>query len=274
MSRAKRAVVPTSAKALSQATRNPLVVSVGLIAESCSTTSTWRQASPPSAFTWSAHALIPSIEPWNKPGDSGEPTSAMTSTVMVSEVIPTSVASKSTASHGSTSGSSGSACPTSESSMSSSMAPSPMSLIHVYVIFDVIAHVLVHVFVVHVLIHVIARAFTGGFDRGRRARIVVVVAPAGRGDKRENSQQADEPTEVLHGSPFTGPARLQDASGDMPENIVTQSATCSPYSLSPCSLPSQDAKPGGRGGTRTPGLFLVREALLPSELRARRAAPD
>src|SRR3954468_12701677 len=36
---------------------------------------------------------MPSIEPWNRPGDRGEPTSAMTVTLMSVGVTPTSLAS-------------------------------------------------------------------------------------------------------------------------------------------------------------------------------------
>ena len=94
-------VDPIIAAALAHASRKPLVLSVALIFESHSITSIWRHARPPAALTALAHALVPSIEPWNRPGASSEPTSAITNTVMVSALIPVSVPSRVAPAHGS-----------------------------------------------------------------------------------------------------------------------------------------------------------------------------
>ena len=51
--------------------------------ESAAFTTTWRHASPPLALMYFAHALHPVDRPWNSPGRSGEPVSAITVTVIV-----------------------------------------------------------------------------------------------------------------------------------------------------------------------------------------------
>ena len=54
---------------------------------------------PPLALMYFGEALTASMLPWNSPGASGEPVSAITWTVMVSAVTPVSVASSVTPSH-------------------------------------------------------------------------------------------------------------------------------------------------------------------------------
>ena len=70
-SRPNRTVVPTRARAESHAFRKPSTVVWPLSFESWNSTSTSRQARPPSALTFSTHAITPSTEPWKRPGASG-----------------------------------------------------------------------------------------------------------------------------------------------------------------------------------------------------------
>ena len=94
-------VDPTSASAFEHASRKPFVLSVGLSLESHCSTCTCRQPRPPAAFTALAQAFVPSIEPWNRPGANSDPTSAITTTVIVSAETPVSVAFSATPAHGS-----------------------------------------------------------------------------------------------------------------------------------------------------------------------------
>jgi hypothetical protein len=87
------------ATAFWQASIVPFVVSSGVSFESQVRTLIWRQPTPPLALTVLAQACTPSIEPWNNPGASGEPTSAITSIVMSFGVMPTSVACKGSLAH-------------------------------------------------------------------------------------------------------------------------------------------------------------------------------
>src|SRR6185295_4270519 len=91
MSLRNSAVVPSSTTELPHAAVTPFLPSSGLSFESAVTTVTSRQASPPCAFTYCAHALTPSTEPWKRPGRSGEPTSAMTVTLISVGVTPISL---------------------------------------------------------------------------------------------------------------------------------------------------------------------------------------
>ena len=86
------AVVPTIASESPHADVIAFFASSPDSFESRAFTTIWRQASPPLALMYSAHALTASTEPWNKPGRSDEPVSAITLTVIVVGLTPTSVA--------------------------------------------------------------------------------------------------------------------------------------------------------------------------------------
>src|SRR3954452_19398924 len=86
------AVVPTSAIELVHAVVTAFCASSAVSLESAAFTTTWRQASPPFALRYFAHACTASTEPWNKPGRNGDPVSAATVTVIVFGVMPTSLA--------------------------------------------------------------------------------------------------------------------------------------------------------------------------------------
>ena len=86
------AVVPTIASESPHADVIAFLASSPDSFESRALTTIWRQASPPLALMYSAHALTASTEPWNKPGRSDEPVSAITLTVIVVGLTPTSVA--------------------------------------------------------------------------------------------------------------------------------------------------------------------------------------
>ena len=87
----KSAVVPTIASELPHAVVMPFCASSASASSRPSFTTTLRHASPPLALMYFAHALTPSTEPWNRPGRSGEPVSAITVTVIVVGLTPTSV---------------------------------------------------------------------------------------------------------------------------------------------------------------------------------------
>src|SRR3954451_18771319 len=86
------AVVPTSDSESLHAVVTPFCASSAVSFESAVFTTTWRHASPPLALMYFAHACTASTEPWNRPGRSGEPVSAITVTVMFFAVTPFSVA--------------------------------------------------------------------------------------------------------------------------------------------------------------------------------------
>ena len=86
------AVVPTSASESPHAVVIEFCASSPDSFESSAFTTTLRHASPPLALMYSAHAFTPSTEPWNKPGRSDEPVSAITLTVIVVGLTPTSLA--------------------------------------------------------------------------------------------------------------------------------------------------------------------------------------
>src|SRR4051812_3909368 len=88
----KSAEVPSMANEEVHAANVPLTESSGVIFESHGLTTTFRQATPPSALMVLPQAVTASIAPWKSPGASGDPVSAMTKTVISVGVTPTSVA--------------------------------------------------------------------------------------------------------------------------------------------------------------------------------------
>ena len=84
---------PTMASAVLQALIWPFLASSGVSLESHVSTLSLRQPMPPLALMYFSKPFIASTLPWNRPGASGEPVSAITWTVMVSAVTPVSVAS-------------------------------------------------------------------------------------------------------------------------------------------------------------------------------------
>ena len=95
----KRVFPPTAATEVLHALIWPFLASVGSSLESQVSTLSCRQPIPPLALTYLAYASMASMLPWNNPGASGDPVSAITCTVMVSAVTPVSVASSVTPSH-------------------------------------------------------------------------------------------------------------------------------------------------------------------------------
>src|SRR6478672_7679721 len=95
----KREFPPTAATEVLQALIWPFLASVGSSLESQVSTASCRQPIPPLALTYLAYASMASMFPWNSPGASDDPVSAITCTVMVSAVTPVSVASNVTPSH-------------------------------------------------------------------------------------------------------------------------------------------------------------------------------
>src|SRR5437879_7004661 len=85
------ALSPTMANEFLHPSIRPFFDSSALSFESHVFTTSLRHPMPPLAFQYLANAFRASTLPWNRPGASGDPTSAITVTLMSVAVTPTSV---------------------------------------------------------------------------------------------------------------------------------------------------------------------------------------